>query len=78
MTQPKRRSTLLTPRQQQILNLIGNGKSTKDIAAILNLNIGTFAATGKAFVVSWISTPLRSWFATPHAAIDDEIMWRIG
>ena len=41
MTTPKRKSTLLTPRQQQILNLIGNGKSTKDIAAILNLSIST-------------------------------------
>ncbi|HEY7304756.1 MAG TPA: helix-turn-helix transcriptional regulator [Bryobacteraceae bacterium] len=31
----------LTPREQQILDLIGKGKTTKEIAGILNLSTGT-------------------------------------
>jgi len=38
------RPDILTPRQQQILDLIGAGKSTKDIAYQLNLSVKTVEA----------------------------------
>lgn len=31
----------LTPREQEVLELIGKGKTTKEIAEILNLSTGT-------------------------------------
>jgi DNA-binding CsgD family transcriptional regulator len=31
----------LTPREQEVLGLIGKGKTTKEIAGILNLSTGT-------------------------------------
>src|SRR5262252_9273697 len=34
-------STRLTPRERQVLDLIGKGKTTKEVAAILALSTGT-------------------------------------
>ena len=34
-------SLALTPREQQVLDLIGLGKTTKEVAAILNLSTST-------------------------------------
>lgn len=33
--------TDLTPRQREVLQLIGEGKGTKDIAALLNVSVKT-------------------------------------
>lgn len=38
----------LTPREQEVLHLIGKGKTTKEIAAILNRSTGTIGNHRKA------------------------------
>ena len=37
----KRAATDLTPRQREVLQLIGEGKGTKDVAALLNVSVKT-------------------------------------
>jgi LuxR family transcriptional regulator len=43
-----REDSRLTPREQQILDLIGKGKTTKEIATILNLSTATIGNHRKA------------------------------
>lgn len=43
-----REGSQLTPREQQILDLIGKGKTTKEIATILNLSTATIGNHRKA------------------------------
>jgi DNA-binding CsgD family transcriptional regulator len=43
-----REGSRLTPREQQILNLIGEGKTTKEIATTLNLSTETVGNHRKA------------------------------
>lgn len=38
----------LTPRERQVLDLIGQGKTTKEIAALLQLSAGTVSNHRKA------------------------------
>jgi RNA polymerase sigma factor (sigma-70 family) len=43
-----RASSRLTPREREILGLIGKGKTTKEIAAILRVSTGTVSNHRKA------------------------------
>ena len=43
-----RATARLTPREREILGLIGKGKTTKEIAAILSVSTGTISSHRKA------------------------------
>ncbi|HKE23227.1 MAG TPA: LuxR C-terminal-related transcriptional regulator [Bryobacteraceae bacterium] len=43
----------LTPREQQVLDLIGKGKTTKEIATILKLSTGTVGNHRKSICRKW-------------------------
>ena len=43
----------LTPRERQVLDLIGRGKTTKEIATILNLSTGTVGNHRKSICRKW-------------------------
>ena len=43
----------LTSREQQVLDLVGKGKTTKEIATILNLSTGTVGNHRKSICRKW-------------------------
>src|SRR3546814_14635602 len=60
----------VTPRQRQVLELIGRGKSTKEIASLMGISVKTVEThrarsderrVGKGCVSTW-----RSWWSPYH------------
>lgn len=67
------RRSALTPRQREIIQLLAEGKSNKEVAAILNISVKT-AETHRANIM--VRLDLHSFADLMHYAIRNEIIHR--
>ena len=63
-------------REHEALDLLGEGKTTKEIAAVLKLSTATIGNYRKAFVVSKRFIVQQSSFVMPHSESDDGVIQR--
>lgn len=73
-TEIRKSMTDLTPRQREVLQLVGEGKSTKDIAALLNVSVKTveFHKTRVMEQLDLHSTPALIRFAIAEGLVSAE------
>jgi DNA-binding NarL/FixJ family response regulator len=69
----KSRRSTLTPRQREIIQLLAEGKSNKEVAALLNISVKT-AETHRANIMMRLD--LHSFADLMHYAIRNEIILR--
>jgi DNA-binding NarL/FixJ family response regulator len=69
----KSRRSMLTPRQREIIQLLAEGKSNKEVASILNISVKT-AETHRANIMMRLD--LHSFADLMHYAIRNDIIHR--
>ena len=69
LTEADKVKHILTGREQVVVQLVAEGHSNKEAAAVLNVSIKTVETHRSPSCASSTSPPRRHWCATPSATI---------